>query len=139
MSFDLTAYAGQDVLLAFRYITDWAVVYPGWYVDNVYVDGTLISDGSSTDPFMDITEILPINNNFTVTFVGMKERGRGNQYKVHTMSLSDVTEEGIFELNKVLSWSDKAVMLVTFDAPEGFTGYADYDYDFTYTNAGPKK
>jgi hypothetical protein len=29
-------------------------------------------------------------------------------------------------------------MLVTFDAPEGFTRYADYTYDFTYTNAGPK-
>jgi hypothetical protein len=28
---------------------------------------------------------------------------------------------------------------VTFDAPEGFTGYAEYTYDFTYTNAGPKK
>ncbi len=55
------------------------------------------------------------------------------------MKLDDVTETGLFELNKVLSWSDKAVMLVTFDAPEGFTGYADYTYDFTYTNAGPKK
>ncbi|NIM95909.1 MAG: peptidase M6 [Anaerolineales bacterium] len=138
MSFDLSAYSG-DILLAFRYMTDWATLYDGWYIDNVYVDSTLISDGSNTDPFKDISEILPVENDFTVTFVGIKEKGKGNQYKVHTMKLSDATEEGLFELNKIMNWSDKAVMLVTFDAPEGFTEYADYDYSFTFTNAGPKK
>jgi len=138
MSFDLSAYAGQDILIAFRYVTDWNTLWDGWYIDNVYVDGTLISDGSSTDPFKDITEILPINNDFTVTFVGIKEKEKGNQYKVLTMKLSDMTEEGLLELNKVLKSSSSAVMLVTFDASEGFTGYADYTYDFTYTNAGPK-
>ncbi len=139
MSFDLGAYAGQDILIAFRYVTDWAFVYPGWYIDNVYVDGTLISDCSSTDAFKDITEVVPIVNDFTVSFVGMKEYHRGTQYKVFTMQLDDVTEEGFFELNMVLKESESAVMLVTFDAPEGFTGYADYSYDFTYTNEGPKK
>lgn len=138
MSFDLSSYSG-DILLAFRYMTDWATLYEGWYIDNVYVDGTLISDGSDASIFKDITELFPVNNNFTVSFVGIKEKGKGNQYKVHIMKLDDVTEAGLFELNKVLKWSNKAVMLVTFDAPEGFTGYADYNYDFTYTNAGPKK
>jgi len=138
VSYDLSAYTG-DVLLAFRYVTDWATPYDGWYVDNVHVDGELISDGSDASVFMDITEVVPINNNFTVSFVGIKEKKQGNQYKVHSMKLSDVTEEGLFELNKVLSWSDSAVMIVTFDAPEGFTGYADYTYVLTSTNAGPKK
>jgi immune inhibitor A len=139
MSFDLSAYAGQDILIAFRYVTDWSTLYAGWYIDNVYVDGTLISDGSSTAPFKDLSEILPINNDFTVTFVGIKEKRAGNEYKVLTMKLADMTEQGIFELNKVLKTSNAAVMLVTFDAPEGFTKYADYSYDFTYTNSGPKK
>jgi hypothetical protein len=74
-----------------------------------------------------------------VTFVGIKGTGSGNQYKVHSMKLDDTAETGLFELNKVLNWADEAVMMVTFDAPEGFTGYADYSYDFTYTNKGPKK
>lgn len=137
MSFDLSPYSG-DILLAFRYMTDWAFTYEGWYIDNVHVDGTLISDGSSTDPFRDLSELFPIENDFTVSFVGIKEKKKDTEYKVHTMKLSDMAEEGLFELNKVLKWSDTAVMLVTFDAPEGFTGYADYTYDFTYTNAGPK-
>lgn len=138
LSYDLTAYPG-DILLAFRYMTDWGTTYEGWYVDNVYVDETLISDGSDASVFIDITELFPINNDFTVTFVGIKGKSNGNQYKVHTMKLEDLSNTGMFELNKVLSWSDTAVMLVTFDAPEGFNGYADYTYDFTYTDAGPKK
>jgi immune inhibitor A len=139
MSFDLSAYAGQDILLAFRCVTDWATYYGGWYVDNVYVDGTLVSDGSSTDGFRDISEILPVNADFTVSFVGIKTKLRGNEYTVFTMKLDSVTESGLFELNKLLKNSDKAVMLVTFDAPEGFTSYADYTFDFTYANEGPKK
>jgi hypothetical protein len=138
LSYDLSAYPG-DILLAFRYMTDWATTYGGWYVDNVYVDATLISDGSDASIFKDITELFPVDNDFTVTFVGMKGKGNGNQYKVHTMKLDDMSEDGMFELNKVMNWADEAVMLVTFDAPEGFTGYADYSYDFTFTNAGPKK
>lgn len=139
LSFDLSPYAGQDILVAFRYMTDWATSYGGWYIDNVYVDDTLISDGSDASIFKDITELFPINNDFTVTFVGIKGTGSGNQYKVQTLKLNDMTEESRFELSKVLSWSDKAVMLVTFDAPEGFTGYADYSFDLVYKVKGPKK
>jgi immune inhibitor A len=139
LSYDLSPYAGQDILVAFRLVTDWATHYGGWWIDAVYMNDMEIFDGSDASVFKDITEILPVNNDFTVTFVGIKGKGKGTQYKVHTMELNDVTEDGLFELSKVLSWSEKAVMLVTFDAPEGFTGYADYTYDFTYKAKGPKK
>ncbi|MCB9421905.1 MAG: immune inhibitor A [Ardenticatenaceae bacterium] len=144
LSYDLSPYAGQDILVAFRLVTDWATHYGGWWIDNVYVDDVLISDGSDVSIFKDITEIVPINNDFTVTFVGYIYHGKGNQkieYKVVSMKLDDMTEDGWFELNKVLKNADSAVMLVTFDAPEGFTGYADYTYDFTYVNGHnkPKK
>jgi hypothetical protein len=134
LSYDLSPYAGQDILVAFRLVTDWATHYGGWWIDAVYMDGVEIFDGSDASVFKDITEVVPINNDFTVTFVAM----RGNRFKVHTIKLSEVNEEGMFELDKILNWSREAVMIVTFDAPEGFTGYADYTYDFTYTNAGPK-
>jgi hypothetical protein len=139
LTYDLSAYADQDILVAFRLVTDWATYFGGWWIDNVYVDGNLISDGSDASIFKDITEIVPINNDFTVTFVGIKGKDKGAEYKVMSMKLNNVTETGLFELNKVLKWSDTAVMLVSFDAPEGFTGYADYTYDFTFTNSGPKK
>jgi hypothetical protein len=131
MSFDLSAYPG-NILIAFRYMTDWGTLHDGWYVDNVYVDSTLISDGASTAAFRDITELFPVELDFTVSFVGMKEEDDGTRYKVKTMKLDDLTEEGLFELQKVMEdGSQNAIMLVTFDAPEGFTGYADYTYSFT--------
>jgi hypothetical protein len=139
LSYDLSPYAGQDILVAFRLVTDWATHYGGWWIDAVYMDGVEIFDGSDASIFKDITELLPVNNNFTVTFVGIKGKGKSTQYKVHTMKLDDVTEDGLFELGKVLSWSNQAVMLVTFDAPEGFTGYAEYDYELVYKTKGPKK
>ncbi len=135
MSFDLSAYAGQDILLAFRYVTDWGTTYGGWYVDNVYVDGTLISDGSNTDAFKSLTEIIPVELDFTVTLVGIKN---DKWYKVKTMTLKDdATEQGFFLLNTVMNRGyDDVVMLVTFDAPEGFTGYADYTYKVTNFSHG---
>lgn len=139
LTYDLSAYAGQDILVAFRMITDWATSYGGWWIDNVYVDGTLISDGTDASVFKDITEILPINNDFTLTFVGIKLNTKGNAYKTVTMKLDRETESGLLELNKLLKDSTKLVVLVTFDAPEGFTHYTDYTIDFTFTNQGPKK
>jgi hypothetical protein len=129
LSYDLSAYAGQNILVAFRMITDWSSHYEGWYIDNVYVDDNLISDGSDASIFKNILELFPIDNDFTVTFVGKKGLGRWSQYQVHTMRLDKVTEQGMIDLRKVMGWSDKAVMIVTFDAPEEFDSYADYTYE----------
>jgi len=129
LTYNLSGYAGQDILVAFRMITDWGTHYEGWYVDNVYVDGTLISDGSDASIFTDISELFPVDNNFTVTFVGKKGLGRWAQYQVHSIKLDKVTEQGMIDLRRVMGWSDKAVMIVTFDAPEGFNDYADYTYE----------
>ena len=36
-SFDLRAYAGQEVWVRFEYVTDDAVNYPGWFIDDVSI------------------------------------------------------------------------------------------------------
>ena len=141
LSYDLSAYAGQDILIGFRLVTDWTTSKDGWWVDNIHVGNTLIWEGSNSEdqPFRDITQVLPINNNFTVTFVGHMNKGRGNQVKVLTMCLDEVTEEGMLELRSLLKGSKTAVMLVTFDAPEGYDGYAEYSYELIPRGGGPKK
>jgi len=138
MSYDLSAYAGQEILVAFRYVSDWATYGAGWYVDNVTVNGTLISDGTSVTPFKDITEIIPINNDYTVTFVGTKNSGRKIEYKIKVMHLNDITESGKIELNNLMKWSKSVVMLVSYNAPEGVTYYADYSYQLEYKHAKPR-
>jgi hypothetical protein len=129
LTYDLSAYAGQNILVAFRLITDWSTHQEGWYIDNVAVDGVVISDGTDPSIFKDLTELFPVDNNFTVTFVGKRGWGRWAQYQVYTMRLDRVTEEGRVSLRKIMGWCDKVVMIVTFDAPEDFNKYADYSYE----------
>jgi len=140
MSFDTSAYAGQDVLFAFRYMTDWGTTYAGWFIDNVYVDDTLISDGTDASVFKDITEIFPVDNNFTVTFIGFKEKRHGREvYNIKKMRLSDVTEDGMIEMRGLFRGSDKVMMLVTSDAAQGFSNYIDYSYELVYKEDAPHK
>jgi immune inhibitor A len=137
MSYDLSVYAGQNILIAFRYVTDWATTGAGWYIDNVAVNGTLISDGSSVAPFKDITEIIPVNNDFSVTFVGTKGSGKKLEYRVKVMRLNHDTETGKAELADLLKSSNSVAMLVTFDAQEGANYYADYTYQLEYKHTKP--
>ncbi|KAF5060266.1 Immune inhibitor A peptidase M6 [anaerobic digester metagenome] len=39
IAFDLSAYDGMEIMVGFRYMTDWATSYSGWYIDGVSVDG----------------------------------------------------------------------------------------------------
>jgi immune inhibitor A len=138
MSFDLAAFAGEDILVAFRYVTDWAFSEPGWFIDNVYVDDRLISDGTDASVFKDITEIIPVNNDFTVTFVAAKGSGKHAQYRIKSLRLNHETEDGQVELRSILKWCDSAVMIVTFDAPEGVDFYANYTYELTSRHSKPR-
>jgi hypothetical protein len=59
-TYDRSAYAGKQVLLSFRYITDPGVNEPGWWVDNVRVGGTLISNGASLSGWQSQTQVRQI-------------------------------------------------------------------------------
>ena len=118
-------------------MTDWAFTEAGWFVNNVYVDGSLSSDGSSTNPFMDITELNLVDNDFAVTFLGFRGMGTDNLFGIVRLRLNDMTEEGMSELNQLLDGS-ASVMKVTFEAPEEYGQYTDDTYDFSFSNEGPK-
>ena len=71
-SFDLSAYAGQSVVIGFRYVSDGGVNDGGWYVDDVNVGGTAINDGSTTAPFQSTTQLRPVDvANWNVRIVGI--------------------------------------------------------------------
>ena len=57
---DLSAYSGDKILLAFRYVTDGAVIEDGFWVDDVSVDGRLLSDGTSLKGWKSPTQINPV-------------------------------------------------------------------------------
>jgi hypothetical protein len=43
MTFDLTAYSGMNVMIGFRYMTDWATTYEGWWINSATVSGTALT------------------------------------------------------------------------------------------------
>jgi hypothetical protein len=133
-TFDLSAYSGP-ILIGFRFMSDWAtngngvLDDPNWYVDNVMVGSTMISDGSNASAFNDLTFYQPIDLNFNVDIVAMNTTGNGKKttYKVFHLT-TDVDSEASspFEIRKALSASSKAVVIVTFDAAQGIADYAPY-------------
>jgi hypothetical protein len=74
-TFDLSAYAGKTVLLAFRYVTDSGTDLPGWWVDDVAVGGQALSDGATLDGWQSTTAASPTPvQGYTVQFLGYSSR-----------------------------------------------------------------
>lgn len=133
LSYDLSPYAGEDILVGFRMVTDWATHYGGWWIDNVYVDGEMISDGSSAEPFWDITEIRPIELDFSVTLVGIWEKHGKPHYIVRDMYIDDMDEEGAGFLAGIVRSGGYAVLMVSLEVPEEYAYfYGPYEYAIEY-------
>jgi hypothetical protein len=73
---DLSAYAGQQVDVAFRYMTDPAVAEGGFWVDDVTVGGEAVSDGSSLEGWTSATQAHPTPvAGFAVQLVAYRDDG----------------------------------------------------------------
>ncbi len=125
-SYDLSAYAGQNVLLAFHYISDGGVNEGGLLVDDITVGGTSVSDGSSLAPFDSPTEIRPTPvDNWNVRFVGI---GAGAAPEVLQLEL-DGRNTIVMGANQVkpLTKYQKVVAIIAYDEPtELVQQYAPY-------------
>ncbi|MCQ5375663.1 MAG: immune inhibitor A [Methanomassiliicoccales archaeon] len=64
MSFDLSEYVGQEIMYRFRYMTDWATTYEGWFIDEVYINDVLVDDGG--DSISTLEPVYP-NSDFVIT------------------------------------------------------------------------
>ena len=131
---DLSAYAGQTVLLAFRAFNDPATlgtdraIRPGFWVDNVKVGTTSISDGSSLDGWKSFTETKPNTvAGFTVRIVSINSKRK-------TISVRTLRLNSSFTLRgQGVVWpyidrnADFVGAIVFYDDPsERSTQYAPY-------------
>ncbi len=53
MSFDISAYSGQTIMIQFRYVTDWYTSYEGWYINDVQVSDSAVSLNGNEYPAAD--------------------------------------------------------------------------------------
>ncbi|GIH27696.1 hypothetical protein Aph01nite_60060 [Acrocarpospora phusangensis] len=124
-TFDLSAYAGQSILLGFQYVSDGGVNEGGLRVDDVTVGSTVVSDGSSLAPFKTPTQIKPVQiKNWNVRLVGLDE---SNKIALQ----AEFNGKTSFSLNRVELLLavpfKKVVAIVAYDEPtEQVTQYAPY-------------
>lgn len=128
-SFDLSQYAGQNVYIAFRYESDSGVALDGWWVDNVKVGDTVISDGSSTDGWMSPTQVNPIEaNGYTVQLIAYTD-DKMHAYIARLPLDADfrgsLTGEAL--TNAIGTEAQTVAAIVTYDDPtESVNQYAPY-------------
>jgi Immune inhibitor A-like, MAM domain len=129
-TYDLSAYRGKSVLLAFRYISDPRVTFPGWWIDDVKLGSTLLTDGSSLTGWRSFSQVSsePVTG-FTVQLIGYSGTP-GKRAFVQRLKL-DGRLRGKLEgaaLKKLLAPGYEVVAaIVTLDDPaESKTAYAPY-------------
>jgi hypothetical protein len=142
-SFDLSEYAGQKVLVSFRYLTDWGHTDSGWFIDNIEIPEIgYTNDGSSTDSFKSFQELAGQYVNYTVTFINEKEVGNKNgaktNYKVITVDPFNVTEEDALTLRQLFK-DGKNYMITSYAAPAADKNPVDFIYEVNLKKDNPKK
>ena len=132
----LAQYAGQTVLLAFRAFNDPAVlgetaaIRPGFWVDNVRVGTTLISDGSTLAGWQSFTQVRPTSvSNFTVHIISVRTDKKKDAITVKDLPLTgDFTIQGKANVQRYIDkHADFVAAVITYyDPTESVDQYAPY-------------
>jgi hypothetical protein len=136
-SCDLAAYAGQTVLLAFRGVTDWGTIgndgetaNDGWFVDDIAVGGTPVSDGTTLAGWKSETEVNPIEvAGWTIQLVGYSADKKQVVVSRVPIGADFTTSLSGGALQRLLgNQTDVVAALVTYDEPtEAIQKYARYE------------
>ncbi|MCM3733563.1 immune inhibitor A [Fictibacillus nanhaiensis] len=142
-TFDLSEYAGQKVLISFRYLTDWGYNDSGWFIDNIAIPEIgFTNDGESTDAFMSMNELMKKYVEYTVTFINEREvgnkKGAKTNYKVVTIDPFNVTEEDALNL-KQLFQNGNNYMITSYAAPADDKNSVDFTYEVELKKQKKKK
>lgn len=125
-AFDLSSYAGQTVLLSFRYVSDGGVNEGGLLLDDITIGATAVSDGSDLAPFASPTQVRPIPvHNWNLRLVGYDEgdRPRARQIEFDGQNTVELRKSDLKRLSKF----QKIVAIVAYDEPtETQSQYAPY-------------
>jgi hypothetical protein len=123
-TFDLSAYAGQDVLVSFRNLTDWGYNDTGWFIKNIKL-GDFSSDGSSTEAFKSLAELKGEYVNYTVTLIQTLANG---QQKVVHVDPFNVTDTEALQIRNFLT-KGNVKMITSYAADEGQKNAQEFTYE----------
>ncbi|UOQ86480.1 immune inhibitor A domain-containing protein [Gracilibacillus salinarum] len=135
-SFDLSNYSGQEILISFRYLTDWGTTNDGWYIDNIAIQEIdYYQDGSSTEPFTSFQELTETYVNYTVTFINERELKHKTKYKVITVDPFNVTDENALQLRQLFKKGTNR-MITSYAAPADDKNPVPFTYEVELKKKG---
>ncbi|TGB01506.1 peptidase M6 [Halobacillus salinus] len=135
-SFDLSEYAGQEVHISFRYLTDWGYNDAGWFIDNIEVPEIGLNyDGTTKEPFMSKAELLEQYVDYGVTFIKEKQNGK---YQVIEVDPFNITQEEALDLQQAFR-KGKTYMTTYYAAPQDSLNPVSFEYEVKYKEKGNKK
>ena len=129
-SYDLSAFGGRTVLLAFRFVSDPRVSFPGWWVDDIRLGGTTLSDGSSLAGWQSFSQLssAPLTG-LSVQLVGYSN-DRTKRAFIHRLRLDARlrgTLDGTALRTLMAPGYDVVAAVVTYEEPtEGKEAYVPY-------------
>ena len=124
-SYDLSAYAGKDVLVSFRYMTDAASngngsgEPSGWWIRDVKLGDTVITDGTSLNGGKSASEVSPMKvADWRVQLVGWTLDGKIVRYADVALSKAHKATLNQQQLHRLLGPVDRIGVIVTVDDPQ---------------------
>ncbi|WP_442637008.1 peptidase M6 [Rossellomorea marisflavi] len=132
-TFDLSQYAGKDILISFRYLTDWGYNDSGWFINNIEIPEIgFQQDGSNLDVFKSKAEILGEYVEYTVTFINERQVGNKKnpktKYKVIQVDPFNVTETNALKLRQLFK-DGSNYMITSYAAPPHDKNPVDFTYE----------
>jgi hypothetical protein len=135
-SCDLSAFAGQDIVLAFRLMTDPLAHFDGWHIRNVAIDGVPVdSTPGDLSDWDNEAFFTPEELSFMLTFVGLvgdvDEFGHVTDADEVVVRRAQLTAGSTYETTKAdkeaLKHTDEVIAIVSgVPGEEGRTTYMPY-------------
>jgi len=129
MSFDLSGYTGEATI-RFSYMTDWSYMDPGWWIDNVKIDDTLVIEAD----FWVIYD--PPATTFIVTVIQQAFWEGEYHYDIEIITeiILDEFNEGVLDLTPFLASIEEGLRypdLILAITPR--VGISDYSFSVVRT------
>jgi hypothetical protein len=123
--FDLSAYAGKQIKLSFRYLTDGTSngnndgSGSGWWIRDVEVDDALVSTGATLDGAKSASEVSPpAVAGWSVQAVGWSLDGKRVRYHDLSLDKNNAASATRSQLRKWFAGTDRIGFIVSADDPD---------------------
>lgn len=126
-SVDLSAFAGQKVLLRFEYVTDGGLNTPGWAIDDISIPEIGFSDGAENNGDWTANGFQRISGPVAQRFV-VQVIESGDQTQVRQITL-DAANDATIELRGADQGVTRSIIVIAA-ATEATSEEAQYNYSF---------